>query len=156
MHKSAPEESSPKEELYIDAKLGFTVIHPLLWEKIKVPVSSPSYRRDLIRWDIPDENETGTMSVNVFSTLGSSVEVSELLEQYLEDKPEHSRNKTESVQHAAGDAVATTIKHHEYTERLFAIIGQHNAYILSFSVRTETFDEQSSLFERIAESLREI
>lgn len=156
MHKSGPEESSPKEELYIDAKLGFTIIRPLVWEKIKVPVSSPSYRQNLIRWNIPDKNETGTMSVNVFPMLSPSEEVTELLDKYLESQPRHSENEAKSIPHAAGDALATTIEYHERTERLFAINGHRNAYILSFSVRTEMFDEQSSLFEKIAETFREI
>lgn len=163
MHKPAPEEeSTPGEELYIDAKLGFTVIHPLPWERIKVPVSSPSYRQDSVSWDIPAEDETGSMLIRIYPGLTSAAELPDLLVQFIAGKPKHSGGgveplqETDSFLHAAGEAVATTISYQEYTERLFAIHGSQNTYILSFSIRTAIFEDQSPLFERIAESFREL
>lgn len=42
------------EQLYIDARLDFAIKHPLDWQRLQIPVSSPQYRADTVRWQIKD------------------------------------------------------------------------------------------------------
>lgn len=157
MGKTSPaEESILEEELYIDAKMGFTVLHPLPWERLKIPVSSPSYRQDSVAWEIPDEEEPGRMLIRTYPILATAAELPDLPKSFLENKQEHSSGETESFIHAAGEAVAVTVNFLNHTERVYAIQGKKQAYILSFYLNTVNFAEQSSLFERISKSFREL
>lgn len=146
----------PDEELYIDAKLGFTIQHPLNWERIKVPVSSPSYRRDSVTWDIPDQEETGIMLIRVYPLLSSSAELPELLDRYFKDNKSYPGSEVISYLHDSGAAISTTVSYPEYKERLFAIQGSRNSYILSYYFRNMVFERQVHLFERSVESFREL
>ena len=146
----------PQEERYIDAKLGFSVIHPQTWERAMIPVSSPDFSKDSINWHIPASGSTGTMLIKVYPALRSATELPILLDQILEENADYSRGKIEDFNHPAGNALATTLSSGTNQKRLFVIDGIHSAYILSFEVVSEEFEKNSSLFERISESLREL
>lgn len=146
----------PREERYIDAVLGFSVIHPLTWERIKTPVAVPEFSTTSVRWRIPAENKPGTMLVRVYPAPAGPGALRKLLEQVLEGKAASAGAEIAAYQHAVGEAVTTTIHGQQSSERLFAIKGAQNAYLLSFSAAPELLEKKSALFERIAESLREL
>lgn len=159
MNKSAPDtevENGQDEQLYIDAEMGLSILHPLYWKKIQLPVSSPDYRQNTIDWEIPNGGETGRMKIRVFTTLDSADQLTELLQDFMADKPDHSSEEMIPFQHAAGEAIVTTIYYQKHAQRLFAILGEKQTYVLSFFASSEGFVEQLPLFEEIAESLREL
>ena len=150
------EKQIPREERYIDAMLGFSVIHPLTWERIKTPVAVPEFSDRSISWRIPAENSPGTMLVRVYPAPAGPDALQKLLAQILEGKTVSAGAEIAAYQHAVGAALTTTIHDQQSSERLFAIKGTHNAYLLSFSAAPELLEKKSALFERIAESLREL
>lgn len=145
----------PAENLYIDAKLGFTIQHPLSWDRIKVPVSSPSFRRDSVIWDIPDQQETGIFLIRIYPSQNSPEDLTQLMNRYLDEKKQSNRDEARTVQLDSGEAISTTVNYPDHKERVFIIQGKHNAFLLSYYFRNEVFSEQLHLFERSVESFRE-
>lgn len=159
INKAVPNEETENaqdEQLYIDAEMGFTILHPLHWEKIQLPVSSPDYRQDTLSWEIPGAGETARMDIRVFSEQSSEMRLEDLLQEFMLDKPEHSSEEIVPYQHVAGETIVTTIYYPEHAQRLFAILGDKQTFILSFFASSEGFVEYLSLFEKIAESFREL
>ena len=148
-------ESHPEEQLYFDAKLGFTLLHPLSWERLRVPVSSPEFRENSVNWKIPTVGGSGRMQVLAYPALANSADLPTLLEQFLAGSPEFSREEPEELQLAGGEALAITVRRPTYSQRLFAIHGARRAYLLSFQGSTDNFAEQLPRFNRIAESFHE-
>lgn len=150
------EKITPDEELYINAKLGFSIILPLNWERINVPVSSPSYRKDSVNWKIPGADKKGRMLIRTYTRLSTATELHHLLEQFLINKEQHSREETETIQHRVGKTIVTTVDYARHKERIFAIHGSQQDFILSFFVEKKNYIEQSPTFEQVAGSLREL
>ena len=79
------------EQLYLDAKLNFSIKHPLDWERISIPPSSPEFRADTVRWKISNplwkENAVGDMLVRSMPGLENR-QLADLLSDFLSVQPQ--------------------------------------------------------------------
>ncbi|PLX89807.1 MAG: hypothetical protein C0619_10495 [Desulfuromonas sp.] len=146
----------PEEELYIDAKLGFTILHPLTWTKINIPLASPGYRADRLRWNLSEPNNHGSMLIRILPQVPSAEKLTELLLQEISERPTAAEPVIEPFQHTLGEALTTTSGKDESMQRHFAIRGQQHSYIISFSLAGRLDEDQRELFERVVSTLREL
>ncbi|MDT8420989.1 MAG: hypothetical protein RQ754_11205 [Desulfuromonadales bacterium] len=145
----------PEEELYIDAKLGFTILHPLAWTKTRVPVASPGYREDQLSWIFSEPNNSGSMLIKITPRASSTEKLADLLLHEIAELPATAEPVVESFPHALGEALKISGTE-ESTQRHFAIPGQQHAYIITFSFADGPDDDQYALLERVVSSLREL
>ncbi len=55
---------STAEEAYIDLKQGFSIVIPSTWQRMRIPVSSPDHRSNVVSWQITSQNkQSGLLQV---------------------------------------------------------------------------------------------
>ncbi len=145
------------EQLYIDARLDFAIKHPLDWQRIKVPVSSPEYRQDTVLWKVPDIQERGTGKMLIRSRpIDPNLPVAELLSVFLAGEPHLEQGDVEELTLPAGQALKLT-GHDENQGRLtIALKGQARDFIISLECPSNSFDELLPVFQEIFDSFVEV
>jgi len=145
------------EQLYVDARLDFAVKHPLDWQRIKVPVSSPEYRDDTVRWDVPDPQGRGPGKMLIRSRpTDPNLPVAELLSEFLAGEADLEQGEIEEQTLPAGTALMLT-GHDETQGRLtIALKGQARDFIISLDCPSSRFDELLPIFQEITDSFVEV
>ncbi|WP_303720267.1 hypothetical protein [Malonomonas rubra] len=147
------------EQLYIDARLNFSIKHPLNWHRLQIPVSSPQYRADTVRWEIKDlEPETRGSGIMLIRSrpADSMQQLPDLMDSYLSTVPEMKTGNMEQIELASGPA----LKLLDLDERLGRLTivtkGQARDYIISFEYPSCRFEELLPIFNDTVKSLTEI
>ena len=147
------------EELYIDAKLNFAIKHPVNWQKVKRPVSSPEFRADTVSWQIENpRKETDNVGKMVIQSLPSNDKMClpDLLSSFLADKPELKSGQAEKFEHAAGSALKFIGKDIDRGRLTIALKGQQHDYIISLDFPNNRFDKLLPVFQDIVASFSEV
>jgi hypothetical protein len=151
--------NSFSEQLYIDARLEFAIKHPLDWERLQIPVSSPEYRTDTVRWQVKDpEGQDRGIGEMLIRSLPADPkrQLPDLLSSYLADLPELKAGQTEEIEMAVGPALKL-LGHDEKQGRLtIATKGQQHDYIISLEYPSSRFDELLPIFQDIVNSFTEV
>lgn len=147
------------EQLYIDARLGFAVKHPLDWQRLQIPVSSPQYRADTVRWRIKDpeqkNHDAGEMLIRS-RPADPRVSLPDLLSSYLSSKPELKTSQVESFNHPSGPALKL-LGHDDKLGRLaIALKGQKRDFIISLEFPSDHFEELLPIFQDIINTFVEV
>lgn len=147
------------EQLYIDARLGFAIKHPLDWLLVQIPVSSPKYRADTILWKIKDlkQQHLDVGEIMIISrTADPKKQLPDLLSSYLSSERELKSSKVENFDHPSGPALKL-LGHDDNRGRLtIALKGQSRDFIISLDFPTSRFDELLPVFEDIVASFVEV
>ncbi|MDX2481563.1 MAG: hypothetical protein QNK24_14660 [Desulfuromusa sp.] len=147
------------EQLYVDAKLNFTIQHPLNWKLIKTPVSSPQYRADTVNWKIENPlKETDSVGNMLIQSLSSNdnTDLSDLLSNFLAEKPELTSSQAERFEHPAGSALKFLGHDADRGQLTIALIGKQHNFIISLDYPSSRFDELLPVFQNIVDSFSEI
>ncbi len=147
------------EQLYVDAKLNFTIKHPQNWKRIVLPVSSPEYRSDTVIWQIENPRKKsqliGSMVIQSHTT-NSEDSLPDLLSDFLTDRTELKSSNTEQFEHPVGPALKLLGHDVDRGRLTIAIKGKQNDFIISLSYPNTHFDELLPIFNEIIDSFSEI
>ncbi|MCK5912881.1 MAG: hypothetical protein KAG12_03320, partial [Desulfuromusa sp.] len=157
LNKIKPNEFS--EQYYIDAKLNFAIKHPLNWKRIKIPVSSPEYQINTIRWQIENPHKKSSVIGNMLIQSLSHNKKSnlpDLLSHFLTGKPELTSGQAEQFKHPAGLALKLLGHDAERGRLTIALQGEQHDFIISLNYPNSRFDELLPVFQDIVASFTEI
>lgn len=147
-----------KEQLYIDAGLNFAIKHPLNWQIVKIPVSSPEYKADKVFWQIdgPRQQDSIVGNMLIQRLPAENVSLPDRLSHFLESRPELTSGQVDSFDHSAGHALKL-LGHDKDRGRLtIALRGQQQDFIISLSCLNNQFIELLPIFQDIMDSFTEI
>jgi len=147
------------EQLYVDARLGFAIKHPLDWQRLQIPVSSPEYRADTVSWQVNDlqtqNRGSGTMLIRSCPA-NPKAQLPDLLSSYLADQPELRAGKVEELALPSGPALKL-LGHDKKQGRLtIALKGKNRDFIISLNYPSSRFDELLPVFQDIVNSFAEV
>ncbi len=148
-----------KEQLYVDAKLNFAIKHPLEWKRVTLPVSSPEFKADRVRWTFNNLSEknagVGNMLIQSFPRDKYS-DLQDLLCRFLADRPELKSGQAETFIHPSGSAIML-LGHDMNRGRLtVALKGQLRDFIIALDCPSEKFNELLPVFQDIIDSFTEV
>lgn len=147
------------EQLYLDAKLNFSIKHPLDWERIRIPPSAPEFRADTVRWKISNplqkNNTVGGMLIRSIPGLGDR-QLPDLLSDFLSGQPELEEGQVQPFSHPAGTALRLIGHDVVHTRLIIALKGQRHDFIISFDLPLDNSGELLPLFEEVIESFNEV
>lgn len=147
------------EQLYVNAALGFSVLHPLAWQRLELPVSSPQYRADSIRWQVLDpehkSNVTGEMLIR---SLAPDVDRSllKLLDDFLQQQPALNSREIENFRHPSGEALRLVGHDDRRGHLIIALKGAQHDFIIAIDFPSRRFAELLPFFENVVTSFSEI
>ena len=151
--------TSFKEQLYIDARLNFSIKHPLDWQRQQIPVSSLDYRPDTIIWRIQDPEKQypgfGQMLIRAMPTDPAKTLDSLMLDNmidYAQFDPADKRPLT----HPAGDALILQGHEKNLGWMFLAIKGQKQDFFISINFPASGFDQLLPVFQDIVDSFSEV
>lgn len=146
------------EQLYIDARLDFAIQHPLDWKRLRIPVSSPQYRADTVRWrinDVQQNRDAGEMIIRSLPSNGNK-NLPDLLSAYLAAEPELKTGKVEEITLPSGPALKL-LGHDDNLGRLTIVIkGQVHDFIISLASPSNRFEELLPIFQDVISSFVEV
>lgn len=147
------------EQLYIDARLGFAIKHPLEWHRLQIPVSSPQYRSDTVRWQVNDlqqhDRGSGEMLIRSLVT-DPQMKLPDLLRNYLAEQPELQASQVEEVTLPSGPALKQLGRDGKQGRLTFALKGKDRDFIISLVYPSSRFDELLPVFQDIVNSFTEV
>ncbi|MEA3362923.1 MAG: hypothetical protein U9Q61_06595 [Thermodesulfobacteriota bacterium] len=147
------------EELYIDAKLNFAIKHPVNWKRVKIPVSSPKFKADTVRWQIENpRRETDNVGNMLIQSLPNNkkADLPDLLSNFLADKPELKSGQAERFEHSAGSALKFLGRDVDRGRLTIAMKGQQQDFIISLDYPNNRFEELLPVFQDIVASFSEL
>jgi len=147
------------EQLYIDAKLNFAIKHPANWKRVKIPVSSPEFKADTVRWQIENpRKETDSFGNMLIQSLpgNKKADLPDLLSDFLADKPELTSGQAKSFEHSAGSALKFLGRDVDRGRLTIALKGQQHDFIISLDYPNNRFDELLPVFQDIVASFSEL
>ncbi len=147
------------EQLYVDARLGFAIKHPLDWQRQQVPVSEPNYRADTVLWQIKElEQQTSGSGAMLIRSQPSAQQnqPADLLTDFLSDQPELKSGQAEPFTHPAGEGLRLLGNDDQRGRLTIAIKGSWRDFIISLDYPVNRFDELLYIFEDIVASFVEI
>jgi len=148
-----------KEQQYIDARLNFSIKHPLAWQRIQVPVSSIDFRPDTIIWRIQDpENnypESGEMLIRA-TPATSGRKLADVLNAYLDDLQLPGVRLIKPFAHPAGKSLISEGYDEDQGWMVLALQGQHQDFIISIDFPARNFSHLLPVFLDIVGSFVEL
>jgi hypothetical protein len=132
---------SADEEVYIDLKLGFSVVVPVSWLRQKLPVSAPGYKSDTVEWEIPGPvKDKNTLRIKALEHLKLPI-TPESLNNLI---PPHTEGITKpplNFEHPAGQALR--VEWRRQAQRLISliIVGPDRSYLLSITLDETEYDQ---------------
>lgn len=147
------------EQLYIDSRLNFAIKHPLDWQRLNIPVSSPQYRADTVRWqvsDLPQKNhDAGEVLIRSLPA-NPKLGLQELLSSFMATQAELKTSQVEEINLASGPALK--LLGHDNNHGLLTIVlkGQGRDFIISLKSPSSRFEELLPVFQDIANSFTEV
>ena len=147
------------EQLYVDARLYFAIKHPLDWRRLQIPVSSPEYRADTIRWHVSDPEQQGRVAGEMLirsTPTNAKIALTDMLSTFLADKPELQTGQVEKQELPVGNALKL-LGHDKNRGRLtLAIKGQGRDFIISLDFPSNRFEELLPIFQDVVKSFAEV
>lgn len=150
-------EPNLSEQLYLDARLEFALSHPLNWQRLHTPVSSPAYRADRVRWQIIDSQQQSCGEMLVTS-LNADQDRS-LKHLLFSDDPQRAGLPTDlpvPLELPAGPALQLQNQFPEHARLTAAIKGQGKDFIVDFIYPANRSDQLLPIFRRILDSIRDL
>lgn len=147
------------EQLYVDARLYFAIKHPLDWERLQIPVSSPEYRPDTVRWRVNDlqhqDRGAGEMLIRSMPS-NDKINLQDLLSAYLASQPELQKGQVEKLTLPSGTALKLLGHDDKHGCLTLALKGQKRDFIISLNYPSSRFDELLPTFQDIVKSFAEV
>jgi len=147
------------EQLYIDARLNFAIKHPLDWKRLQIPVSSPQYRDDTIRWQIaaPQSQNHDPGELLIRSTAADpDMKSTDLLNNYAPTQAELTTGPVEALVLPAGPATKLLGQEDEHSRLTVAIKGKDRDFIISLDFPSNRLEELLPTFQDLIKSLTEV
>ena len=136
------------EQEYIDLKLGFSLVVPSSWERVRVPVSSPLHRPNAVEWLIPNSGDPE-----------SDLQVSRItvpLQEYLSILNKGGLKLTEEMakktEHPAGPALRWEIEDNPEKIILLSIEGPKRRYIITCRIAAINYSQLIPSIEKVISS----
>lgn len=142
-----------EEELYIDARLGFTLLLPLDWEKITIPVSSPAYRIDTVIWEIPAPQPL-QMQIRVLNETDRTAPAEALLTTVLRQQGLTAESVPLAHPHGTASTARTNTRHG--LQQLTVLLTEKQGYLMTTTGSEQSLDMLADLCARVTESLRDL
>jgi len=156
---SDPPTRNFKEQLYLDARLNFSIQHPLDWQRLQKPVSAIDYRPDTIVWSIQDPEKklpgSGNMLIRALPH-DPTQQLPDRLDAFLEDLRILKSQPAEPFSHPAGKAQVLRTQNDDDGWLIIAIKGQQQDYIISINFTAENFNSLLPVFLDIVGSFLEV
>ena len=147
------------EQFYIDARLDFAIKHPLDWKLKQIPVSSPDFRADTVRWQVnglkQGNDAVGEMLIRSWPT-ESNTPLEDLLNSYLSGEAKLADIHKENFDHPSGPALKLTGHDDQQGRLLLALKGQKRDFIISIGYPSNRFEELLPVFQDIIDSFVEV
>ncbi len=144
------------EQLYIDAELGFSVKHPLDWERIKPPQEVTAAPTNRVGWRIADPEgqvqQLAEVQIHSFPAV-SQADPSNLLRDFL---AEAELTAGEEFSHPVGQARRLRIDGAEMSQVIIALVGQKRHFIFALSCPPSHLEKFLPRFHETVKSLVEI
>jgi len=150
-------ESSFSEQLYLDARLEFALSHPLDWQRLQTPVSSPGYRADRVRWQIMDSQKSVCGEMQVISLAADPNRL--LLELLDSANPPQSEPLSGTIEHIdlpIGPALQRQAQFPEHNRLTTAVKGHGKDFIISFSYPANQAEQFRPVFAKILASFNDL
>ena len=148
-----------KEQLYIDARLDFTIKHPLDWKRQQIPVSSPEYRPDSVIWKVQDptkkSHDSGEMLVRC-TPANPDKKLADLLNDYLAEHANLRPGKAEPFIHPVGKALKLVTDNSARGDLIIAIKGQKKDFLIAIDFPSQNFSNLLPIFLDIVNSFTEV
>ncbi len=147
------------EQLYVNAKLNFTIKHPLDWKRVTVPVSSPDYRDDTVLWRVenPHKKSTSVGAMLIKSSARKNyTDLPDILSIFLDGQPELTSGQAKPFQHPAGAGIKLIGHDAKYGRLTLALQGELHYFIISLDYPNEQFDKLFPIFQDIVNSFTEV
>lgn len=147
------------EQLYVNAKMNFTIKHPLDWKIVIIQVSSPKYRDDTVLWRVENPHKktttVGTMLIKS-SVSEANTDLHDILSSFLAGQPELTSGQAKDFVHHAGAGIKL-VGHDAKQGRLtIALQGEQHNFIISLDYPNDQFDKLFPVFQDIVASFAEI
>lgn len=147
-----------EEQLYINAEMNFAIKHPLAWQPVLVPVSSPAYQTNRFRWTITDPTRkdalSGEMQIQAFPPGNGTV--NDRLKAYLGGQEDEIDGQSSPLDHHLEPALEF-IGRSAATGYLVAVLqGRDHLFLIAFSYPLDHFDDLSPVFRDVIGSFTEI
>jgi len=148
--------AAKQEQLYIDAKHGFTISHPQNWYKKSIPLSSPNFREDTVAWDIKGNNsKPAEFSISV-APLPQCPDLVQFSNRILNRAYGLKANQTEQYTLPLGEALRGKIQQDNMDTVFISASGTGHCYCLILRGTAEMTVELEPIFSEMAKSLRDI
>ena len=141
-----------QEQLYIDARRGFTINHPQSWKKILIPVSSPEFREDTVVWKLKTRNQEPAL----FSI--SSVAISDFsdLQQFSEHTFTRMYKELDVNQNQQQKSAVSMLLSSKDKEILYINLALRQHYYHLSLASPKINKQMKAIFTGITQSLQEI
>ncbi len=144
------------EQLYIDAKRGFSISHPLTWTKKTIPVSSLNFREDTVTWQVAGAASHRAEFSVAIAPLPRCRDLGEYSKTVLGRTLPLADIRTETASHPLGKAVKGRT-HRDTQDLLFTSVSSRTAcYCLVLSSPSSLTTELEPIFSAVVGSLQEI
>lgn len=150
---STPEKFGKEEQLYIDARHGFSINHPQSWRIVTIPVSSPDYREDTVIWEITGSEPQSTFFAITQATISGYSDLEAFNRAMLKATyVNHGIPKAnQKIRRPSGKII------HSDLEIIYISLSRpHHYYHLSLSGPKPIAPETADIIDSIAGSLREL
>lgn len=147
------EPGQQKEEAYIDLKLSFSLVVPSSWKRLQIPVSSPAFRPNMVRWEIPGAKENDNR-MQVWYYPGETAQ--DALAETLSEALELTQSQLKTVRYPFGSALRLE---GENTQRKVLYIASHtprHTHILAFRIDPAEYARLEPQIENVISSFNSL
>ncbi len=148
---STPHQSSQlsNEEAYIDLKLSFSIVVPVTWKRLRTPVSSPTYRPNLVQWEIAGP----TRVRNHLQILRTSIKPNTAaLAHYLSAPEESVSALAQTFEYSFGPAIKLEKTLPGQQNIYVATSNNGHTYILSFQINQSDYARLEPVISNVIKS----
>ncbi len=141
------------EQLYIDARHGFTLNLPQAWERMTIPVSDSSFRQDTVVWKL----ESGMKQATLLKVLSVQRTQFATLQKFCQYSHEvMHQNENVSAHRSEGNNLSGH-RYYDGKEILYFNLAHKHRYFYVSLISSQPITEQmKKSFTAVVESLQEI
>ncbi len=144
------------EQLYIDAQLGFSVKHPLEWQREPLAETAPGDHADSVRWLIGASAELSQKSSEMLIRSfpgGWHASPGELLRKWLSAE---EAIQGVALSHSVGPALQLLNKGPKTSRAIIAIEGEQRDFIIALTCPSSRLDDLLPVFNDTVKSFVEV
>ena len=137
------------EEAYIDFKQGFSLVVPSAWKRQRIPVSSPQYQTNTVKWLI---NNSGAAKDDFQVSIQDTFSLHEYVAK-LDNDPFRLNGKiSKSIQHSVGQVLRWESEDNLEKIILLAIMSQNRTYVITSKIALTRSEKLLPTIEKVFSS----